>query len=76
MKKNRSPWSVPVAVDDIPETGFHIEIEAPETMRAELAEFAGVRELVRLSVLDLARRAGARVTGYVSARVGRAASSP
>lgn len=62
-----------MAVDDIPETGFHIEIEAPETMRAELAEFAGVRELVRLSaVLDLARRgAGARVTGHVSARVGQ-----
>lgn len=73
MEKNRSPWSVPVVVDDIPETGFHIEIEAPETMRAELAEFAGVRELVRLSaVLDLARRgAGARVTGHVSARVGQ-----
>lgn len=73
MEKIRSPWSVPVAVDDIPETGLHLEIDAPETVRAELATLAGLRELGRLSaVFDLTRRgAGVRVTGSVSARVGQ-----
>jgi uncharacterized metal-binding protein YceD (DUF177 family) len=73
MEKNRSPWSVPVAVDDIPETGLHLEIDAPEPLRAELAALAGLRELGRLSaVFDLTRRgAGVRVTGNVSARVGQ-----
>ena len=73
MEKIRSPWSVPVAVDDIPDTGLHLEIDAPETVRAELAALAGLRELGRLSaVFDLARRgAGVRVTGNVRARVGQ-----
>jgi len=73
MEKNRSPWSVPVAVDDIPETGLHLEIDAPEPVRAEIAGLAGLRELGRLSgVFDLTRRgAGVRVTGNVSARVGQ-----
>lgn len=73
MEKNQSPWSVPVAVEDIPETGLHVEIDAPETVRAELATLAGLRELPNLSaVFDLTRRAaGVRVTGNVSARVGQ-----
>ena len=29
MKKTGNPWSVPVAVDDIPDTGLHMAIEAP-----------------------------------------------
>ena len=73
MEKKRSPWIVPVTVDAIPEAGRHVEIDAPEPVRAELATLAGLRELVRLSaVFDLARRgAGVRVTGNVSARVGQ-----
>ena len=73
MEKNRSPWRVPVAVEDISETGLHVEIDAHDTVRAELAMLAGLRELSRLSaVFDLARRgAGVRVTGNVSARVGQ-----
>jgi cytochrome b pre-mRNA-processing protein 3 len=73
MEKNQHPWSVPVALDDIPETGLHLEVEAPENVRSDLVALAGVRELTRLSaVFDLARRgAGVRVTGHVSARVGQ-----
>src|SRR5215467_4988670 len=73
MEKNQYPWSVPVALDDIPETGLHIEIDAPETARVELAALANLRELPQLSaVFDLARRgAGVRVTGEVNARVGQ-----
>ena len=29
MKKTANPWSVPVAVEDIPDTGLHIAIDAP-----------------------------------------------
>lgn len=73
MKKTANPWSVPVAVDDIPDTGLHMAIEAPAAVRAELAELADVRDLPRLSaVFDLTRQgAEVRVTGQVSARVGQ-----
>ena len=71
------PWSVPVAVDDIPETGRHIEIDAPGETRAELlrlvAGLSTVRELTSLSAaFDLIRQ-GARVhvTGRVTAKVGQ-----
>jgi len=62
-----------VALEDIPETGMHFEIDAPEPARSEIVPLAGVRELPRLSaVFDLSRRnAGVRVTGQVSARVGQ-----
>jgi len=73
MEKIKNPWSVPVAVEDVAETGLHIEIEAPEAARADLTAVAGLRDLSRLSaVFDLARRgAGVRVIGQVSARVGQ-----
>jgi uncharacterized metal-binding protein YceD (DUF177 family) len=73
MEKPGSSWSVPVAVEDIPDTGLHMEIEAPAHVRAELAKLAAVRDLPRLSALfDLARQhAGVQVSGQVSARVGQ-----
>jgi len=73
MTKTGNPWSVPVAVEDIPDTGLHIEIEAPAAARAAVAELAALRELPRLSaVFDLTRLgAGVHVAGQVSARVGQ-----
>lgn len=78
MKKTVSPntgqvWSVPVAVEDIPDSGMRIEIEAPPAARDQVARLAAVRELPRLSaVFDLTRRgAGVHVVGQVSARVGQ-----
>jgi len=73
MKKSVSGWSVPVVVDDIPDTGLHLEIEAPSAVRAEVAELADVRELPRLSaVFDLIRQgAGVHVAGQVNAQVGQ-----
>jgi uncharacterized metal-binding protein YceD (DUF177 family) len=73
MEKNQNPWTFPVAVDDVPETGLHIEIDAPEAVRAELRALAGLRELRRLSaVFDLERRgAGVLVNGQVRARIGQ-----
>src|SRR5262245_11599127 len=73
MQNSQTPWSVPVAVDEIPDTGLHVEIDAPESIRAHLAGLAGLRELGRLSgVFDLVRQgANVRVTGQVNARVGQ-----
>ena len=73
MKKAGNPWSVPVAVEDIPDAGLHIAIEAPAEARAELAELAAVRELLQLSaVFDLTRQgSGVHVSGQVSGRVGQ-----
>jgi len=73
MDKNQNPWSTTVTVDDIPEAGLHVEIEAPGEVRAELARLASLRELPRLSAaFDLSRRgAQVRVNGQVSALVGQ-----
>jgi uncharacterized metal-binding protein YceD (DUF177 family) len=73
MKQSRNPWSVPVAVDYIPDTGLHRAIEAPAEVRAELAELAGLRDLPQLSAeFDLFRQgAGVLVTGRVKAKVGQ-----
>ena len=77
MDKVVVPWSVPVAVDDIPDSGMHIEIDAPAPVRAQvLALVEGlstVHDLASLSaVFDLTRRgAKVHVTGHVRARVGQ-----
>jgi uncharacterized metal-binding protein YceD (DUF177 family) len=73
MQKDKSPWSVVVALDDIPETGLHTAMEAPEPVRADLAKLAGLRELPRLSaVFDLTPRGGGvHVAGLVSAHLGQ-----
>jgi uncharacterized metal-binding protein YceD (DUF177 family) len=73
MEKAQSPWSVPVTVEEIPDTGLHIEIEAPADVRAQLAKFAGVRDLPKLSIIvDLMRRGtGVHASGQVNARVGQ-----
>lgn len=67
------PWSVPVAVDDIPETGLRLEIQAAPAARAGVAELAAVRDLPELSaVFDLTRQgAGAHVSGRMKALVGQ-----
>lgn len=74
MTKTATPWSVPVAVDDVPDDGLHIEIEAPADIRAEVAKLAAVREIPQLSaVFDLSRQGdGVHVAGQVGARVGQA----
>jgi hypothetical protein len=73
MLKAASPWTVPVAVEDIPDSGLHLEIEAPAETRAAVAEVAGLRELPSLSaVFDLDRQgAVVQVHGQVNARVGQ-----
>ena len=66
-------WSVPLAVDDIPEAGSHIDLAADEQARTAIAKAAGLRSLPSLTAsLDVARRArGVAVTGQVEATVGQ-----
>jgi hypothetical protein len=73
MRNAQNPWSVPVAVDDIPDTGLHIEAEAPADVRAQLVKLANLRDLPHLAaVFDLTRRGGGvHVAGQVRARVGQ-----
>lgn len=73
MDKTGNPWSVPVAVDEIPDTGLHMDIAAPPEARAAIAELAGVRDVGQLAAaFDLSRHgASVHVTGRVHGRVGQ-----
>jgi Large ribosomal RNA subunit accumulation protein YceD len=68
------PWSMPVSIHEIPETGRHVELAADEAVRAAVAGAAGLEALPRLeATFDVTRRGanGLRVTGRVSATVGQ-----
>jgi len=73
MNKFAPAWSVPVAVDDVAETGLHMEIEAPAEARAGIAAVAGLRDLSLLTAVFDLTKLGSRVavTGQVSATVGQ-----
>lgn len=67
-------WSVPIAVDEIPESGRRIELAPDADMRDAIAKMAGVPALHRLEAgFDLTRhgRDGVRAVGRVSATVGQ-----
>ena len=69
-----APWHVPVAVDDVAETGQHFELVADESVRAAVARVAGLRDLPRLEAkFDVTRlpAGGLQVAGLVSATVGQ-----
>ncbi|HEY6255171.1 MAG TPA: DUF177 domain-containing protein [Xanthobacteraceae bacterium] len=73
-RKPERPWSVPVSVDDVPETGRRFVLAADETVRAAIAKAADLRALRRLeATFDLTRHGsgGLHVTGRVSATVGQ-----
>jgi Large ribosomal RNA subunit accumulation protein YceD len=68
------PWSAPLAVSDVPETGRSVALAADERTRAAVAEIAGLRSLPRLeATFDVALhgRDGLHVTGRVTATVGQ-----
>ena len=68
------PWSVSVRVDEVPESGRHVELEADAEARAALAKPAGVDAVERLvAAFDLSRRGeGLHVGGLVRATVRQA----
>jgi Large ribosomal RNA subunit accumulation protein YceD len=68
------PWSVPVTVAHIPDTGLHRDIEAGPAAREAMAEVAGLREILSASAsLDVTPESGGRfhVAGRVRARIGQ-----
>ena len=68
------PWSVRVAVAQIPDTGLHSDFEADPAARAAMAELAGLREILSAKAsLDVTPERGGRVhvAGRVQARVGQ-----
>jgi hypothetical protein len=74
MIDKTEPWSVPVTVVQIPETGVHRDIEADQRARDAMAELAGLREILSANAsLDVTPKGGGRfhVTGYVRARIGQ-----
>ena len=65
-------WSVPVRLDEVPETGLHVDLEADGGVRAAVTAAAGANEVLQLTAaFDVARhgRDGLHVVGTVSARV-------
>lgn len=72
MTSAERPWSATIRLDDIGETGRHVELEASEATRAALAKPAGVDAVERLTArFDLTRRGRDRlhVSGEVSGTV-------
>jgi hypothetical protein len=68
------PWSVPVVVAQIPDTGLHRDLEAGPAARDAIAEVGGLREVLSANVsLDVTPKTGGRfhVAGRVRARVGQ-----
>lgn len=67
------PWSVPVRVEDVPETGLDLQLSADEATREQIARLAGLRTLLSLSAeFRVTRRGrGLHVAGEVLARVGQ-----
>lgn len=66
------PWSVAVAIEDVPEQGRHVELHADAQTRQALAQLAGVLEVSDFTAaFDLTRRGrdGLHVTGGIDATV-------
>jgi hypothetical protein len=69
-----NPWSVPVVVAQIPDTGLHREFEASAGERRALADLGGLREVLSANAsLDLTpmRQGRVHVSGRVKARIGQ-----
>jgi hypothetical protein len=74
MTDSADPWSVPIAVEQIPDTGLHRDIEASAVTRKAMAELGGLREILSASAaLDVTPKSGGRVhvEGRIRARIGQ-----
>jgi uncharacterized metal-binding protein YceD (DUF177 family) len=66
------PWSVPLAVSEVPDIGRHVDLTADAQARGVIAKLAGLAALPRLEAsFEVTRRGrgGLRVVGQVSATV-------
>jgi len=74
MATSQPIWSRKISVEEVPESGMHVDLEADEATRAALAKAVGLRDLPRLQAsFDVSRRGrgGLRVDGEMSATVGQ-----
>jgi hypothetical protein len=74
MADKADPWSAPVDVQQIPDTGLHRDIVANRATREAMAQVAGLREILSASAsLDVTPKSGGRfhVAGHVRARIGQ-----
>jgi Large ribosomal RNA subunit accumulation protein YceD len=68
------PWSVPVALHEVPETGRSFVLVADEHTRAAIAKLAGLRALPRLEArfeVTPRGRDGLHVMGTIAATIGQ-----
>jgi uncharacterized metal-binding protein YceD (DUF177 family) len=68
------PWRVPVAVEKIPDTGLHRDLEADQATREAAADVGGLRAVLSVRAsFDVTPMRGGRfhVTGHVRARIGQ-----
>src|ERR1700675_1330752 len=73
-KQAPAPWQVPVAIEDVAETGRHFDLVADNDVRAAVARLVGLRDLPKLqATFDVTRHGadGLHVSGRVSATVGQ-----
>jgi hypothetical protein len=74
MVAKPDPWRVPVAVEKIPDTGLHRDLEADQATRAAVADVGGLREVLSVQAsFDVTPKSGGRyhVAGHVRARIGQ-----
>jgi uncharacterized metal-binding protein YceD (DUF177 family) len=74
MSKPERPWSVPVSLHEIPETGRRYDLSADENIRAAIGKVAGVRAVPKLAASFEVTRHGSQglhVIGSIAARVGQ-----
>jgi uncharacterized metal-binding protein YceD (DUF177 family) len=73
-RMSKRPWSVPLALSDVPDSGRHFDLVADEQARNAVAKHAGLSALPRLEAsfdVTLHGRGGLHVVGRVSATVGQ-----
>src|SRR5262249_38263868 len=73
-RMSKRPWSVPLALSDVPDSGRHLDLVADEKARNAAAKHAGLSALPRLEAsfdVTLHGRGGLHVLGRVSATVGQ-----
>jgi hypothetical protein len=74
IKDNANPWSVPVMVAQIPDTGLHREFAASLIQCRAIAALGGLRDVLSANAsldLTLMREGRVHVVGRVTARVGQ-----
>src|SRR3954465_11585087 len=74
MADKENPWSVPLVVAQIPETGLHRDVEANAAERRTLAATAGLRDVSAAGAsFEVVPMRGGRghVTGRLTAVVGQ-----